>query len=372
MTPDEPPQAVQPGMDTVLPAVRERSVLSSSRVKTPPAVPSLIGANPRRGSAGQALLSARTIGRTPHDSQLEQLKSQNAHLRDELQSLRDMYAKHTAYTELKCEKQLREKDQECVEWYKERQLDIQDMRAGVVVMHTLYQKKQQRLQAAMYSDKTQQAIKDGDLHGQVERLFQQREQDAARYQEELAAKTTAFEAEMATMRAQKAEVEDKAASLADQVAEARREIDRQKEQNRVKSQQLQEAKDKLVEAEKRADIDNRDGQIQSLEAELKATKKTMKEGWKKDVESLRRELMDYVRFIVHILPDNWCETEAADKVPQELKDQLLWMSGPKSASPAKGSGSSRGRKFLPPTTDILAKGAVGCSGQYAQAASAHP
>merc|ERR1712070_386213 len=95
--------------------------------------------------------------------------------------------------------------------------------------------------------------------------------------------------------------------------------------------------------------------------------------WKKEVEALRQELMDYVRFIVHILPENWAETDAADKVPEELREQLSWMPASKNAtpitSPAK-RGGGRGKSnpttpkgFLPPT-DILAKG-VAFGGQYA-------
>mmetsp|Transcript_151057 Transcript_151057/g.289445 ORF Transcript_151057/g.289445 Transcript_151057/m.289445 type:complete len:127 (-) Transcript_151057:15-395(-) len=48
----------------------------------------------------------------------------------------------------------------------------------------------------------------------------------------------------------------------------------------------------------------------------------MRDRWRRDVENLRRELMDYVAFIVHILPDNWAESEVGQKAPPELRERL--------------------------------------------------
>lgn len=355
-----------------LPAVKQRLVLSSPRVRTPPAVPSLTGANARRGFSGQATARAGANVRQPQDPQLEQLVSQNAQLRDELQSLRDMYAKHTAYTELKCERMLREKDQECVEWYKSRQLDIQRTQAGVIVMHSLFQKRSRRLAAELTKEKCRHEVADADLREQVRKLEQKHQKKTERHEELLAIHTATHNSEMASVQTKKAEVEDEAARLSEQLEDARREIERQKALNSQKTLELQDARDQLIEVEKRADIDRRNTRIEDLEAELKATKTRMKEGWKKEVESLRQELMDYVRFIVHILPENWCETEAANKVPPDLKEQLTCMTGPKRVSPVKSGfrSSARGRSgqgFLPPT-DMLAKGAAG-SWQHANSGS---
>merc|ERR1711974_310164 len=120
------------------------------------------------------------------------------------------------------------------------------------------------------------------------------------------------------MGRQKNESETKAWKAEQQHDDALREINRLKEKIRQQSDEIKETQQRLAEVEKNADLDRRDQQIMALEAELQTTRRTMKERWKKEVDQLRQELVDYVRFIVHILPENWAETEAYDKVPPDL------------------------------------------------------
>lgn len=341
------------------------------RPKAPPvpraAVPNSLSTAPapRRKCAAEALATSTPHSpRSVHEPQMEQLLTQNSRLQEELQSLRDMYAKHTAYTELKCDRLLREKDHECAEWYKLRKLEIKDLRAGVTVMQALFVKKRRRVLQDMASERASFTMKEKDFEAQVKRLTEQCAQEAKKSKELLHSKSSSFDKDLQEAEAQKAELESKAARLEQQLEASRLENIGLKEQSRQKSQELEQVKSRLAEAQKNANIDNRDQQIQTLEAELQTTRRTLKERWKKEVESLRQELMDYVRFIVHILPENWDETEAADKVPPELKEQLSWMAGSKNVSPSKARGGPRGKKggFLP-STDILARGAIG--GQYA-------
>lgn len=318
-----------PSLRTTLPDAN--ALRSAPRPKMPPvphAIPFDPGAKARRKCGGfwheAPVISASARGF--QDSQMEQLKAQNAHLREELQSLRDMYAKHTAYTELKCDRMMREKDQECTDWYKQRNFQFKDYQAATVVMHALFEKKRRRMAANMELNQEEHSGKEKDLQAQVEHLQDRREKDAKSSKELLDASISNHEAELVDARRHQAETESKASRLADQLEDSRKENDRLKETNRQNNKELEELKKRLAEVEKTADIDRRDEQIGALEAELQTTRRTLKERWKREVESLRQELMDYVRFIVHILPDNWSETEAADKVPPELKDQLSRMS----------------------------------------------
>jgi len=326
----------------------------------------------RRVCGSELRGSMRGSMRNAHDPQVDQLMIQNARLREELQSLRDMYAKHTAYTELKCDKQLREKDQECVEWYKTRKQEIQQLRAAVTVMKALFEKKRGRILIQMEVQQQEVAAIELDLRARIQQTEDQHDTEIISLKGLIDTSASTHVSELASAHTAKRDVEGKVARLEDQLEEHRRENERLKETNRQKTQEAQVAKDRLAEVEKNANIDSRDEQIAALESELQTSRRSMKDRWKKEVESLRQELMDYVRFIVHILPDNWTETEAKNKVPPELRDQLLKMAGsnppcsPGSAlgeSRAKSGQSPRSGCFLPPT-DILMKGAA-FGGQYA-------
>lgn len=362
-SPLPPAESSAPGATArAVPAPKQWSVLSSPRPKAPQLAPSLAVANGRRGWKSEAPSETRSSVRH-HDSHVENLQAQNAHLREELQSLRDMYATHTAYTELKCDRMIREKDQECAEWYKARKIEIKQMQATVSIMQGLFEKRKRRILAQMETDQQAYAGQEGRLQAQVAQLEEELRTVAQRFETEQAKRDAEHKLETRESQRERAEMDGKTTRLEQQVEEARREIDSLKEFSSKKTKELSEARDRLAEVEKNADIDRRDEQIANLEAELQATKRTMKDRWKKEVESLRQELMDYVRFIVHILPDNWIETDAFEKVPPELKDQLAWMAnskskgkgGPRSKVPGSPAGKLGG--FLPPT-DALMKGAA--------------
>jgi len=219
-----------------------------------------------------------------------------------------MYAKHNAYSELKVDRVLREKDQECVEWYKGKQLQIKQMQAAVVIMSSLYEKKRRHIHAEMKADRENFLGKEEESKMHVLQLEEERRMEAKQYKEQLESTNKQHSEEMAELKRQKADIEAKANRLSDQLAEARNEGDRLKEANKTANEVVKISEARLAEALKNIKDDNRDEQIRSLEEELQTTRRTLKEKWKKEVESLRQELMDYVRFIVHILPDNWAET----------------------------------------------------------------
>lgn len=311
--------------------------LASPRTRKPLLSPKRLIDFQRRGLGEESGLDTSTKN---HDSELEQLRVQNERLRQELQSLRDMYAKHTAYTELKCDRLLREKDQECTDWYKERKLEIKKMQSAVVIMHSFFEKKRRRLLVEMESDRLARSGREEELQQQVSEMKITHERERQQLSEELEEHLERHQVELAELQQEKARMDGKVANLEQILDESRRDQERLREENRQQTKNLMNAKEKLAQVEKNADLDRGDQQIAALEAELQSTRRTMKEGWKKDVDQLRQELMDYVRFIVHILPENWTETEAFDKAPAELREQLSWTGGPKSG---KVRGSTRGK-----------------------------
>lgn len=287
----------------------------------------------------QASCEMRTSTKSALELQLEDLTTQNRHLCEQLNSLREMYAKRTAHTELECDRLLREKDHECAEWYKKRRLKLQDMKAAAVVMYHFCGLNRKRQLDGMTSEHSKYQSRENGLQRQVEQLKAQREAEANQYKEQLESKHRKHSEELASVRWEAADCESRATRISEQLEEARDEIEKMKEQAHLRSEELDEVKARLSEVEKNAHIDRRDEQIQNLEVELQTTRRSLKERWKREAESLREELMDYVRFIVHILPDNWTETEAAAMAPTELKDKLTWI--PTSGSRADHPTSSR-------------------------------
>merc|ERR1719460_3067588 len=221
------------------------------------------------------------------------------------------------------------------------------MQSAVVIMHGLFAMKQRRLMRQREQDHSEHQALKQDFELQVMRLKEERAMEARQYKDQLKASKKDHEEELADVRQQKVDTEAKVQKLTEQLDDARRENDRLKENHRQKCQELDDTRARLQEVEKNAGHDLQDKQIAALEAELQTTRRKLTDKWKKEVDSLRQELMDYVRFIVHILPENWAETEAADKVPADLKDQLSWMAGPKTASPLtpQPKRTPRGRNF---------------------------
>merc|ERR1712217_327639 len=75
------------------------------------------------------------------------------------------------------------------------------------------------------------------------------------------------------------------------------------------------------------ELARRKAEIDSLTEELKRTKRLMQEKANAEAEALRKELMEYVKFIVHILPDGWqahvpVKGGTVDQMPAELRQQL--------------------------------------------------
>lgn len=253
----------------------------------------------------------------------EQLEAQNAVLREELQSLRERYAKHIAITENTCEQLLREKDVDSTKWYKMRKLEIKDMKAGVVIMSALYEKRKLKFQAQMEADQAAFAEREHEFNLRVEKIERERQEESKRMQHEIATMKTEYERKLQDMTRLKNEWETKSHQFEEKLRDAKEKLERTVQDHDHSKAELAKVRAELAESIRNLESDKRDVQIQALQEEVKETKRAMRDRWRRDVENLRRELMDYVAFIVHILPDNWAESELGQKAPPELRERLM-------------------------------------------------
>lgn len=99
---------------------------------------------------------------------------------------------------------------------------------------------------------------------------------------------------------------------------------------------MEQLRQRLLEVERADELLKRNSQIEALEAELKRTKKLMHERAHAEADALRRELMEYVKFIVHILPEEW-QSKAKDMADNPNQSPSSTMPSPPRSAPAGGT-----------------------------------
>lgn len=263
----------------------------------------------------------RSEGSTESDERRSaQLKARR--LEEELQDLREAYAKKIAYVELKCEKTLREKDEEKDGWYKEKRQDIAQMSAAVTIMKALFDKTSARLWAKMRADKQ-------ELEGQQEAFRKEAEYTKKQLQEaleagpvlvrETKAKCDKFEQELSQLGREKSQCEEANKRLEEQVTHARNSNAKLTEASEALRRETEQLRRKLLENESKQELARRDAQIESLEQELERTRKETQESTNAQIEGLQKELMDYVAWIVRTMP---ADGLSIDGMPKEVKDRV--------------------------------------------------
>lgn len=248
-------------------------------------------------------------------------------LEDELQSLREAYSRKIASTELRCEQLLRDKDDTASEWYKEKKYDIAKLTAGVTVMQALFEKKRRRIQGQMQEDKTEFERQKALFEADVERLRSEHTQALTKCADVLKEKCDHHEAKHARLNEVNSDLQRSAERLEDQLSQSRTQAKRSDEDCEKQRREIEELRRRLVESERTEELARRKVEIESLTEELKRTKRLMQEKANAEAEALRKELMEYVKFIVHILPDGWqahvpTKGGSEDQMPMELRQRL--------------------------------------------------
>jgi len=144
--------------------------------------------------------------------------------------------------------------------------------------------------------------------------------------------------EQAATEQEKAAVEAHNKLLVKELNAQREECEQLRKEQKEQSQALEQLRGRLLHVERADELLKRNSQIEALEAELKRTKKMITDRSQGEADALRRELMEYVKFIVHILPEEW-----QNKVKEHDSLRLGMPMDNKPFPPTAPGSDSRGR-----------------------------
>lgn len=247
-------------------------------------------------------------------------KTEKRHLELNMTSLQEAYARKIAETELRCEKQLQEAENTRNAWFKKKKIEVGKIRAGVVVMQALFERRKNKFIKQMREDKEEFAKQKEQMHRELAdakaETVQIREESALQISDLL----KDHEKNMKEAKVRETELHERAVR-AERVSErAEKEKNRLYEVEKGLKMELEDLQLRLRDAERAEELQRRTEQVEALEAELKRVKKMMVDRKHAEAEELRKELMEYVKFIVRILPDDW-RAKLRPELMQRLEQQ---------------------------------------------------
>merc|ERR1719387_1475780 len=239
------------------------------------------------------------------DVGLRRLRSENRRLCEELGSLKEVYSRQMATNECKFEQRLKDKEEECMNWYKDRRHDIKKMQNAFVIMKTLFDRKQEKSAAQLLEHQKEFEAQKEAWNEHVVSMGQRLDIERMSSMDKNAAQAVEYEKRLHDSQLQMDELRADIRKLQGNLADKQREAEDMKQEKLEQMRAIEEVKKRLVEAEKADELTKKNAQIEALEAELKRTKRMMTERAASEADALRRELMEYVKFIVHLLPEEW-------------------------------------------------------------------
>lgn len=257
------------------------------------------------------------------DDRERRTATENRRLKEELASLKDVYARQMARNEEKFERCLREKDQECRDWYKSKKIEIQKMQATTVLMWHMFKKKREKFQVQL--DEKARELEERRLFFEKElvRIDEERKAEVERLQREIQDDRKKYEKKIKELQEENTRKDSEIAQLNGRLSERDAEISRLKRDREQILQELAETHRRLLEVEQSEELMKRSAQIEALEAELRRTKRMMEEKARNEADALRKELMEYVKFIVHILPEDWRNSKIVPPGMENLSTDSL-------------------------------------------------
>mmetsp|Transcript_8165 Transcript_8165/g.18245 ORF Transcript_8165/g.18245 Transcript_8165/m.18245 type:complete len:394 (+) Transcript_8165:100-1281(+) len=239
-------------------------------------------------------------------------------LEGELQSLRDMYAQKIARTEMKCESLLQEKDQELATWRAENKRNVEQMQATVTIMAAIFNKRRRRAVEKMHEQ--EEHFKREKLHFEAE-LAKMKEECRERVQqaeEETLRLKQRYEQKLHENALQISRLQESLATCEAQLRDRTLEAERLRTELTKTKEELVEVQCRLEEVSQADALTRLQNRIDDLEAELVKVKRRAKEKASREAQAFRAELLQYVKFILHLLPeDRIADWKDASLVPVE-------------------------------------------------------
>eukprot|EP00746_Dinoflagellata_sp_MGD_P164465 gnl/MRDRNA2_/MRDRNA2_93099_c0_seq1.p1 gnl/MRDRNA2_/MRDRNA2_93099_c0~~gnl/MRDRNA2_/MRDRNA2_93099_c0_seq1.p1 ORF type:complete len:351 (+),score=96.60 gnl/MRDRNA2_/MRDRNA2_93099_c0_seq1:74-1126(+) len=271
----------------------------------------------------------RRLGSAPSSQQggaadrERRLKLENSRLRDELDSLKAMYARRISTDARMFEEKIRLKDEECERWFRSKKTDIKKMQSALVIMRSLFERKRRKFGEDMQAQSEKFDKQKAAWIEDIRKLKAETEAEKAACRQELMEKTVEWQKKIQIANDEAQDRQIRVKTLEEALAEKKVECERLRKDYNELSRTMEQLKARLLEVERADELLKRNSQIEALEAELKRTKKMMHERAHAEADALRRELMEYVKFIVHILPEEWqaknkemAENPRSDGLPQ--------------------------------------------------------
>lgn len=265
---------------------------------------------------------------------MKQLERRTRRLAEELASAKSANAQQVAATELKCERLMREKESERNEWYKERKQEVKQLQAALVIMQSLFNRKRNRYREQLNEDRAEFARQRQTFREDYARLEEQCRTALEGMRTELAENTAGFKARLEVATAENAQMADQIRVLQGQLSERSADARHYRAEYEKKCRECQDLEVRLEEAKQAEELLRLNARIEELEAEVVRTRREWQQRNQRDCETLHRELMEYVKYIVHLLPDD----PAMDVHKSNLNNLVHWRqpymppaAGPRSA-----------------------------------------
>lgn len=240
-------------------------------------------------------------------------------LQAELESLREVYARKLADTEISCDRKVQEAEVQREEWFRAKKVEVAKIRAGVVVMQALFERRKKRFLRRMQDEQADFEKKRQQMTQELEQARLELKQVQARLIQEAEEKKKHYELALKEAKAKQLQTEERASVADRKVRNLEEELKRCGDKENEMRGEIEDLHQRLQEAQRAEELQRAREQLATADLKIKEMRRKME--YKKNVEAaaLRREIMEYVKFIVKILPDEW-RAQLQPQLMQRLRD----------------------------------------------------
>jgi len=242
---------------------------------------------------------------SPRGSELWTWQQKVLQLEEKIASLREEYARKIARTEITCEQKMRKNEEECEKWLKDKRQEMLEMKSVVNIVQAIFSKKRRKLVVELEEQKMLYEQTKRHFEGTISDLELKHDETSFNLVAESTKRRAAHELEVSDLQRVTAGLQASKDRLEEQLAESKAQIKSCQQDISRLEKENEELRQKLVESERSEELALRNNQIADLQEEIRRVRKQMLDKRNAEAEALRKELMEYVKFIVHILPEDW-------------------------------------------------------------------